>query len=60
MKVLIEHNLCDKCGSCVSICPNLAIDISENIVEINQSKCSKCLTCLPACPLGAIINVADK
>ncbi len=59
MKIVIDTGICDRCGCCVAICPQLAIEISEYWVKINQAKCIKCLICLPSCPVGAIINVSE-
>jgi len=58
MSIIIDTKKCDRCGCCVAICPQLAIEISEYVVEINQDKCIRCQICLPSCPVGAISNVS--
>ncbi len=47
--------LCTGCGTCVSICPNLAIQMnvtSEGIYlpQIELSKCNSCGNCFDTCP----------
>lgn len=59
MIVEIDLKVCDRCGGCVAICPELAIDISEYLVMINQEECTACQMCVKFCPVGAIINVEE-
>jgi len=50
----INKNLCDICGTCVSVCPIDAILVSEFEVVIDNEKCTVCLNCLKVCPIKAI------
>jgi len=50
----INHELCDVCGTCVSVCPIDAIVVQEFIVNIDNEKCINCLNCLKVCPIKAI------
>ncbi len=59
MRIEIDAKVCDRCGCCVAICPQLAIEISEYLVVIKQDKCVACQICLKSCPMGAIANVSE-
>jgi ferredoxin len=45
---------CDRCGICVSVCPNEAIDESAGYATIDE-KCIHCCACIKSCPAGARI-----
>jgi heterodisulfide reductase subunit A len=45
---------CDACGECVSICPENAILLQNEKVEINEIMCSGCGSCIPVCPNDAL------
>ncbi|MEM3403232.1 MAG: glutamate synthase-related protein [Nitrososphaeria archaeon] len=55
-QVLIDHNLCKKCGACVKICPQGVFkNIEEGyITPINDFECVGCETCVEYCPVRAI------
>lgn len=50
----INMELCDVCGSCVSVCPSDAIYVEEHRVRINEELCIKCGKCVIVCPFSAI------
>lgn len=50
----INHELCDICGTCVSVCPVDAITVNEFSVKIDQTKCIECGKCKLVCPALAI------
>ncbi|MBW6515374.1 MAG: 4Fe-4S binding protein [Candidatus Cloacimonetes bacterium] len=52
--MFIRKDLCDICGSCVSVCPVDAITIEEFNAEIDQNVCTECGNCLIICPAKAI------
>ena len=52
--MIINKNLCDICGTCVSVCPVDAIIVSEFEVNLDNDKCINCLNCLKVCPIKAI------
>ncbi len=54
MKVVIDLELCDRCGCCVSICPTLALNLTQYNLVIDHDKCILCRKCLKSCPLGAL------
>ena len=54
--VKIDRNICDDCGTCVSVCPEKALRIID-ILEKNISLCTDCGRCVQVCPFGAITPV---
>lgn len=55
----IDKNLCDKCGSCISICPQNCITLYESYLEIDNDKCVMCKKCVYICPVEAL-SVSDS
>ncbi|MGD2201023.1 MAG: 4Fe-4S binding protein [Candidatus Bathyarchaeota archaeon] len=54
-KAYLKHpELCDACGDCVEVCPELTITIEEKKASINETMCTGCGACIPACPNGAL------
>jgi len=58
--VEIKKNLCDRCGTCVAICPANCISVFESYIEIDHSKCLKCKKCTWICPMGALEMVEKE
>ncbi len=52
--ILITDDLCDFCGTCVSVCPVDAIELLEARLIIDQNKCTNCLKCVKACPFAVL------
>ena len=52
--VVIKEHLCDFCGTCVSVCPEDAIDLFETRLLIDQEKCTECLNCIKVCPFNVL------
>lgn len=50
----INMNLCDICGTCISVCPVDAIYAEEFSVRIIEQQCIKCGKCITVCPAAAI------
>ncbi|MBQ3265614.1 MAG: 4Fe-4S binding protein [Ruminococcus sp.] len=45
---------CIGCGSCLEVCPQQCIDISNNPAVIRQENCLHCGNCKEICPVGAV------
>ena len=45
---------CVSCGACEDRCPEGAISVGPDHMEIDANKCAACGMCQPACPVGAI------
>lgn len=54
MQLKVDNLLCDICGTCASVCPAIAITISEFHIKIDPQKCTKCNHCVRVCPAQAI------
>jgi len=52
--IKIKKDLCDFCGTCVSVCPDDAIELTENRLIIDDKKCTDCLRCVRVCPLEVL------
>jgi nitroreductase/NAD-dependent dihydropyrimidine dehydrogenase PreA subunit len=53
-QTIIDANLCDGCGSCVSVCPSDAIAVIDNVAQIVKDESLGCDHCAAVCPQGAI------
>ncbi|WP_020675450.1 DUF362 domain-containing protein [Geopsychrobacter electrodiphilus] len=49
-----NHQLCTRCGICVSHCPPEAMAIKEQLLRINYKTCIRCFCCQELCPQGAL------
>ncbi len=45
---------CIGCGQCLSVCPQMCIDVSNIPAVIDQNRCLHCGRCEAACPANAI------
>ncbi|OQX86485.1 4Fe-4S ferredoxin [candidate division KSB1 bacterium 4484_87] len=52
--VQVKQDVCDFCGTCVSVCPVDAIELLEAVLIIDQEKCIDCMKCVIVCPLRAL------
>ena len=46
---------CIGCGSCLDVCPQSCIDITDGKAAIQQKNCLHCGNCAAVCPVGAVI-----
>lgn len=55
IKVVIDVQQCTRCGKCVSICPNNALEFDgEYPLLLKPDQCTECGICEDQCPTGAI------
>lgn len=47
---------CIGCGSCIEVCPQKCIDLSDTLAAIMQEHCLHCGNCMSVCPVGAVIK----
>ncbi len=45
---------CLRCGRCVSVCPERALNLQADVVAIDRAKCIPCDLCSSVCPSGAM------
>ena len=46
----INPKLCNKCGTCVGVCPTNALNATINCIEYSKDKCISCSKCYVNCP----------
>jgi len=51
--IIVNRDKCARCGGCVSVCPVMALDLTEHGLECD-SKCIDCGTCVKFCPVHAL------
>jgi ferredoxin len=58
MNLKVKTDLCDQCGTCISVCPKDALLLIENLL-IDQSRCILCKNCVSVCPVAALTISED-
>jgi NAD-dependent dihydropyrimidine dehydrogenase PreA subunit len=56
----VKVDLCIGCGVCVENCPFGALELREDVVEVDQATCMGCGVCVSTCEEGALSLVRDK
>ncbi|MBI9071284.1 MAG: 4Fe-4S binding protein [Melioribacteraceae bacterium] len=54
LMIEITPNKCDYCGTCVSICPEDAIELKEADITISEELCTNCSKCVWSCPIEVL------
>lgn len=54
VKVEVNPKACSLCGSCVEVCEEKAIELTEFGPQLNEDKCVGCGHCIKICPEGAL------
>jgi electron transport complex protein RnfB len=50
---------CIGCGKCVKTCSQGAIQIIDNLAQIDYAKCTSCKECIEVCPHGCILDFSE-
>ncbi|MDD2331785.1 MAG: 4Fe-4S binding protein [Candidatus Cloacimonetes bacterium] len=50
----INHELCDTCGTCVAVCPTLALKLDFGKLIWESDLCTSCGVCVLCCPVSAL------
>lgn len=53
-EVKVDDAKCIYCGSCVGVCPVMALRLENDKIKWDGSKCIFCGTCERICPADAI------
>ena len=53
MVLYIDTAICDACGTCISVCPENALIMTDALC-VDRTKCSGCARCVSVCPCGAL------
>lgn len=59
MIVMVDNNICDQCGTCISVCKTNSILLKDKL-HINNTTCSSCGLCVTVCPFGALSMDSEK
>jgi ferredoxin len=55
MTVNVNNNACDRCGTCIGVCPaNALMLIDDGPVIVDNGRCIACGACVKICPFGAL------
>ncbi len=54
---VIDQDLCIQCGKCFDVCRFDAIEVTDNIHEVDELSCEGCGYCARVCPVEAITNI---
>lgn len=49
-----DASLCDRCGTCASVCPAGAVEAEEALMRFDWEVCEGCGDCIVHCPAGAL------
>jgi len=58
--IVIHDHKCDFCGTCVGVCPENCIDLSEAAIVIDDQSCTMCHKCVWICPVDALYSEQVK
>jgi ferredoxin len=53
MSLEINKTVCDECGTCISVCPVDALELTIEL-RVDVTKCIVCKNCVKVCPVGAL------
>ena len=56
---LIDYEKCNLCRQCLLFCPDVALTVKNNKLELNLKFCRGCRICAVECPEGAITMVPE-
>ena len=56
----LEVDLCIGCSVCVVSCPFGALELREDVVEVDQATCMGCGVCVSTCEVGALSLVRNQ
>jgi ferredoxin len=54
MSVKVNNELCDRCGTCIGVCPSNALLLLSTSLVIDTVRCTGCSLCVKICPFGAL------
>jgi anaerobic carbon-monoxide dehydrogenase iron sulfur subunit len=54
MAAKIDVSLCDRCGTCIAVCPANALILLPEALVVDGNRCTDCGNCVKICPFGAL------
>ncbi len=58
--IKITPDKCDYCGTCVGVCPEDAIELTDSTIDIDEALCTNCSKCVWVCPIDVLIFDKNK
>ncbi len=58
-EIALYPEQCMGCGDCLAACPNRALDIQENVVQLDRSRCDGCGQCAEQCPTLSLKQIGQ-
>ena len=58
-KLSVDHDRCNGCGICATVCPVAAIVIDQSKPVVDHKTCLFCGRCTDACPSQSIVHTDD-
>ena len=55
-QLALRPELCDRCGKCVTACPEGKLRVGAGYIYVDASACTGCHSCVEACKRGAILR----
>ena len=56
----IIDDMCDFCGTCITVCPPDCIEVKESTITIDHKKCIDCNLCVYICPIEVLEENNEK
>ncbi|MFH1699977.1 MAG: 4Fe-4S binding protein [Candidatus Zixiibacteriota bacterium] len=50
----IDSRTCHECAGCISLCPDFALYLDIDGLQVRQDDCSLCEICIEFCPVGSL------
>ena len=50
----VDNENCTGCGECVDLCQLEALQLSDELVRVNEKYCIGCGVCVSTCPTGCM------
>jgi ferredoxin len=54
MTANVNNDACDRCGTCIGVCPANALLLLAGSLKVDSGRCTACGTCVAVCPFGAL------
>lgn len=60
IQILWDEEKCVRCQSCVHNCPQKAVTLTDNRIQIDTALCVGCQTCVGSCPAKALTAEGEE